>query len=74
MSEVTNELILEHLKRIQDRLMRLEDGQDVMKGDLRSIKSHMAAFMASEAAQDMALAQLDKRLDRIEARLDPRDQ
>ena len=74
MSDVTDELILEHLKRIQDRLTRLEDGQDVMKADLRSIKGHIAAFMASEAAQDTAVAQLTKRVDRIEARLDLRDQ
>lgn len=67
---VTNELILEHLKSIQAKLAAVaSDVQDV-KADLRGVKGHMASFMQSEVAQDGAIAALQSSLERIELRLD----
>ena len=71
MSEnVTNELLLETLKSIQAKLADIgSDLQDV-KTDMYGIKGHMAIFMRSEVAQDIAVAAIQTRLDRIERRLE----
>jgi len=42
---VTNELLLEHLKTIQQQLSDLHEAQKDVATDLRRIKSHMAGFM-----------------------------
>ncbi len=73
MAEVTNELLLETLKRMQDRDARLDRKVDDILRELRSVKEHQAAFMHSEIAQDSRIAELDARIDRIETRLDLRD-
>ena len=70
---VTNELLLEHLKRIQDRLGRLELGMDDVMIELRSHKAILGALVSSEATQDGRIAGISKRLDRIETRLDLRE-
>ncbi len=74
MAEVTNELILEHLKRVQDRLSRLETGQTAIFEELRSHKSLIAGALTSQVAHESTTAGLTMRLDRIEARLDIREQ
>ena len=73
MAEVTNELLLETLKKMQDRDARLDRKVDDILRELRSVKEHQAAFMRSEVAQDSRIAELDLRIDRIEARLELRD-
>jgi regulator of replication initiation timing len=73
MTADTENLILEHLKRFQAQMTRFEDRLDTVSADMRAIKQHMAAFMASEASQDGELAEMKLRLDRIERRLDLRD-
>ncbi|MGR3501013.1 hypothetical protein [Pseudaestuariivita sp.] len=67
---VTNELLLEHLKRMQDRLNGLENGQKDIMAELRSHKSILGALVSSESIQDGRIAEISVRLDRIEARLD----
>ena len=74
MAEVTNELLLETLRRMQDRDARLDRKVDDILRELRSVKEHQAAFMHSEVAQDARIAEMDSRIDRIEARLELRDQ
>ena len=74
MAEVTNELIYETLKRMQDRLSRLENGQTDIMTELRSHKAMLGALVTSEAAQDGRIAEVSVRLDRIEARLELREQ
>ncbi len=73
MADVDNSLLLEHLKRIQDRLGRLEDTFDGLAADMRSMKTHQAAFMSNEIVQDTAIAGLSSRPERVERRLDLRD-
>ena len=70
---VTNELILEHLKSIQAKLGTMAADLTDLKADMRGLKAHMAGFMQSEVAQDSAIAGLQLRLDRIEKRLELAD-
>ena len=74
MAEVTNELILETLKRMQERDARLEQKLDDILTDIRGMKEHQSAFMRTELAQDSRIASITERLDRIEKRLELRDQ
>ena len=73
MAEVTNELIYETLKRMQDRDARTDRKVDDILRELRSVKEHQAAFMHSEVAQDSRIAEIYARVDRIERRLELRD-
>ena len=69
MTEVEN-LVLEHLKRFQAQMARVEEKVDGLGTDLRGVKQHMAAFLTSEVNQDADIASLKSRLERIERRLD----
>ena len=73
MTDETANLVLEHLKRFQSQMNRFEERLDTVQQDMRAMKQHMSAFMASEAAQDEGIAGLAVRLDRIERRLELRD-
>lgn len=70
---VTNVLILEHLKAIRSRIGAIASDLTDVKTDVRSMKGHMAAFLQAEVAQDNAIAQMQARLDRIEQRLNLQD-
>jgi hypothetical protein len=74
MAEVTNELILEHLKSIQDKLGKLDRGQRDIQSELRSHKSMLGTIISDDALQDGRIAEIYDRLERIEARLALRDQ
>lgn len=67
---VTNELLLEHLKAIQSKLAQMANDLSDVKTDIRGVKGHMASFMHSELSQDHAIAALQERLERIERRLE----
>lgn len=69
MTEVEN-LMLEHLKRFQAQLSRVEEKVDETAADIRSVKQHMAAFLTSEVNHDASMAAFKLRLERIERRLD----
>ena len=73
MAGVTNELLLEHMKRIPGRLSRLESGQTDIMTELRSHKALLGALVSQEAVQDGRIADLAARLDRVERRLDLRE-
>ncbi len=70
---VTNELLLEHLKAVQTKLGQVASDISDLKTDMRGIKGHMASFMQSEVTQDSSIAALQSRLDRIERRLELSD-
>ena len=76
-NKVTNQLLLEHLKAIQSKLSTMANDIGDLKSDMRGLKSHMAGYMQSEVAQDMAqdsaIATMQTRLERIERRLELRD-
>ena len=60
---VTNELLLEHLKRIQSRLGNVED-------ETRIMRTEIAGMSQSIAAHSLRLDRIERRLDRIEKRLE----
>ena len=67
------DLVLEHLKLIQDRLGRLETGQAGILEELRAHKSLIAGALHSQAFHEASMAEIVHRIDRIEARLELRD-
>ena len=70
---VSNELILDHLKTIQGRLSNLENGQSEIKTTLISLQQHMSGFMTNIAAHEGSIATIQSRLERIERRLELSD-
>jgi len=62
---VTNELLLEHMKAMHARLDQVGNDIADVNSEMRAIKTHTAAFMQSEAAQDGAVASLMLRVERI---------
>jgi hypothetical protein len=73
MAEVTNELLLETLKKMQERDARIERKIDDLATEMRGMKEHQAGFMRSELAQDSRISDILVRLERVEARLELRD-
>ena len=59
---VTNELLLEQLKSIQNRLSNLEAGQTDIKTTLISMQQHMTGYMTNTTAHESALANLQARM------------
>ncbi len=69
---VSADLVLEHLKVIQNRLNTLESGQVEIKTTLIGIQQHMTGFMTNVTAHEGAIASIQARLERIERRLELR--
>lgn len=71
MSEnVTNELLLEHLKRLHDEARNARLERKEIRGELRAIKAHVVALVQSDLNRDSQQGSVYERLDRIERRLD----
>ena len=77
MTENVENLILEHLKRFQATLERLERKQDEilnrvanLESSMASIMQHLANLSAADAAQQLSIDNMSRRLDRIERRLE----
>ncbi len=76
-AEIEN-LMVEHLKRFQTTLDRMERTLDEQTGRLANLEGgqaaivqHLAHFSASDAAQQVAIDNINLRLNRIERRLEP---
>jgi len=70
-------LLLEHMKRFQAALERIERKQDELmgrvgnlEGSVASLMQHLANLSAADAAQQLAIDNVSRRLDRIERRLE----
>ena len=77
MAEKVKNLLLEHLKRFQASLDRAERKQDELIGRVANLESGLASMMqhlgnlaAADAAQQLAIDNVSRRLDRIERRLE----
>jgi tetrahydromethanopterin S-methyltransferase subunit G len=77
MSETVENLMLEHLKRFQSTLDRIERklGEHTgrlanLEGGQAAIIQHLGHLAAADAAQQVASDNLSQRLDRIERRLE----
>ena len=70
MADVTNELLLEHLKRIQSRLDNIEREIVGLKQSVISSHEVMAAFMKSDTRREGEVFSLEQRVAKIERRLE----
>jgi hypothetical protein len=70
MAEVTNELICEVLKQIQEPVSRIETRMDEVKIELHSLRLHSLAIQQDIQNIYAALVRRETRLDRIERRLE----
>ncbi len=77
MVEPIENLMLEHMKRFQSTLDRVERKQDEMIGRIANLEGAVATLMqhlghlaAADAAQQLAIDNVNLRLDRIERRLE----
>jgi uncharacterized coiled-coil protein SlyX len=77
MTDNVENLVLEHLKRMQASLDRLERKISDLTSRVANLESGQAAIMqhlthlaAADAAQQVAIDHISERLDRIERRLE----
>ena len=77
MTDNIENLLLEHMKRFQASLSRIESKLDDLTVRVASLESgqamimqHLAHFSAADAAQQLAIDNIGRRLDRIERRLE----
>ena len=77
MTENVESLLLEHMKRFQASLDRMEHRLDEMtarmttlEGSVVSIMQHLTNLSAADATQQISIDNVNRRLDRIERRLE----
>jgi len=73
MTEVSNELIFEVLKQMQQRLERVDHKIDEVKSELNSLRGHQISMLQDFQNVYGILGRVDVRLDRIERRLELAD-
>ena len=73
MAEVTSELMYERLKRIHERMDRLEHGQGELRQELVAMRLQGMAVQTNINNIYGVTARIDQRLDRIEQRLELRE-
>jgi predicted nucleic acid-binding Zn-ribbon protein len=70
MAEVTNELIYEVLKHLQDRMTKFESKMDEVKAELQALRNHSMAIQQDTSNIYTMLGRHENRMDRIERRLE----
>jgi chromosome segregation ATPase len=70
MAEITNELIYEVLKAIQQRMTNLEDKVMDLNSQFVAMRQHMTAIQGDVNNLYVKVASVESRLARIERRLD----
>jgi archaellum component FlaC len=70
MAEVTNDLIYEVLKNVQQRLDRMDSRLNDITEELVGVRLHMHAIQGDVNSIFTRLGTLEARVDRIERRLD----
>ena len=73
MTEPTNSLLLEHLKRIQADLSEVKRDVRGVKSEIVSLRTIMGEFLKADARREGSIASLEVRVERIERRLDIQD-
>jgi tetrahydromethanopterin S-methyltransferase subunit G len=73
MAEVSNELILEVLKQVQQRLDRVDNKVDELKSEMNALRGHMISLQQDTHNIYGMLGRHDGRLERIERRLELSD-
>ena len=70
---VPSALIREHLNATQSRIGAMSSGLSGVKTAVRSMKTHFAAVLQADVAQDKTIASMQALRDRIEQRLNLQD-
>lgn len=70
MTNVSNELMYELMKSMNERLIRIDGRIDQVESELRAIRGHMLAQQQDIANIYATLARHEVRLERIERRLE----
>ncbi len=70
---VTNELLLEHLKALQTDAQSARMERKEIGDELRAINTHIAALVQSDLNRDAQQGSIYERLERIERRLELND-
>jgi tetrahydromethanopterin S-methyltransferase subunit G len=70
MAEVSNELIFEVLKQVQQRLDRVDHKIDEVKSELNALRGHQISMLQDFQNVYAILSRPDVRLDHIERRLE----
>ena len=73
MAEVSNELIFEVLKQVQQRLERVDTKVDELKSEMNALRGHMISLQQDTHNIYGMLGRPDGRLERIERRLELSD-
>jgi hypothetical protein len=70
MTDEPDSIVLRYLRKLDDKMDNLDGRQQEMTAELRSLKTHMSAFLQAELSQDSSIASILHRLEKIERRLD----
>ena len=70
MADVTNELMYDVLKQLQDRMISFDRKLDEVKSEIQAMRIHSVAVHQDIQNIYAMLARYDTRLDRIERRLE----
>jgi hypothetical protein len=70
MVDEPDSIVLRYLRKLDEKMDKLDFRQSEMTTELRSLKTHMSAFMQTELSHDSSIASILLRLDKIERRLD----
>jgi tetrahydromethanopterin S-methyltransferase subunit G len=73
MAEISNELIYEDLKHVQQRLDRVDGKVDELKSEMNALRGHMISLQQDTHNIYGVLGRQDARLERIERRLELSD-
>ncbi|KQY20934.1 hypothetical protein [Rhizobium sp. Root483D2] len=73
MNDVSSELMFELLKRIQNDLSSLKDGQKDMRQDMLSLRNQFHLLQGDVNTMRGSIVHIDDRLERIENRLELRE-
>ena len=73
MVEVSNELIYDALKQVQQRLDRVDHKVDELKSEMNAMRGHMISLQQDTQNIYGILGRSEVRLDRIERRLELSD-
>ena len=69
MAEISSDLLIEILNKIQDRLSAIEHKVDELKAEMQAMRGHMVAMQQGINNIYATLARHETRFDRIERRL-----
>jgi len=69
LAEISSDLLIEILNKIQDRLSAIEHKVDELKAEMQAMRGHMVAMQQDINNIYATLARHETRFDRIERRL-----